>query len=118
MISKLVRSKFRVKIKSLAEESRIIRLEERRCVGVKRDYDRGVLHWHRVGLLRAEQRATLLAYAFVRGVPYKVIEGKAARPSDAVVKRVCEICRSLAWKSATHDDIAGWMTTGVKENAA
>jgi hypothetical protein len=141
MISKLVRAKFRVKINSLSAESRIIRVEERRCVGQKRSSDRGVLRWHRVSLLRDEQRATLLAYAFVRGVPYKVVEGKGATPSDAIIGRICEISRSLAWRRISNDDVAPaeaaakvksmrlawrrisnddvacWMS-GVKENAA
>jgi hypothetical protein len=118
MISKLVRSKFRVKIKSLAEESRIIRVEERRHVGPKRDFDRGVLHWHRVGVLRQEQRATYLAYALVRGVPYATVEKEGAKPSDFVVRRISEICNSLAWRKVSSEDIASWMSGIQKENAA
>lgn len=68
-LSKVNRARFRVKIKSLAEEARIIRHEEKRLLSPQ---DRGCLHAHRVNIVREEQRATLLAYAYARGVPYRL----------------------------------------------
>lgn len=53
----------KVKIKSLAAEAVIIRLEEKRARGQLRNE----LHQHRVHDVRSEQRAALLAYAFIRG---------------------------------------------------
>ena len=53
----------KVKIKSLAAESRIIRQEEYRSKGELR----GELHNHRVTVVRNESRATHLAYDFLRG---------------------------------------------------
>jgi hypothetical protein len=60
----------KVKIKSLAEEARIIRKSEKKNAGRTRE----LLYLHRVQDVRKEQRASLLAYAFLRGVPYKACE--------------------------------------------
>lgn len=56
----------KVKIKSLSEESRIIRKEELRSRGDLRNS----LRLHRVNDVRKECRATLIAYAFLRGISY------------------------------------------------
>lgn len=64
------REMLRVKLKSLAEEARIIRREERRAWGVLRDE----LHQHRVRQVRSEARHTHLAYGFLRGKTYQQIE--------------------------------------------
>ncbi len=80
----------KVKIKSLAAEARIIRLEEKRAskrryikpsVSISRvwtyhgDNDlRESLHRHRIDVVRVEARHSLLAYAFLRGVPYAAVE--------------------------------------------
>ena len=58
------REMLKVKIKSLAEESRIIRHAERRLKGGAL---RDELHLHRVVVVRNESRRTQLAYALVRG---------------------------------------------------
>jgi hypothetical protein len=70
----------KVKVKSLAEESRIIRAEEHRAG--KDELLRGILHSHRVCEVRREQRASLLAYGFLRGVEYAAIEAKTETPPD------------------------------------
>lgn len=62
-------SYLRVKIKSLAEEAKIIRFEESRYP----KWQPG-LHSHRVHEVRDEQRSTLLAYAFLRGKPLTNVE--------------------------------------------
>lgn len=56
----------KVKIKSLSEESRIIRKEELRSRGDLRT----LLRLHRVNDVRRECRATLIAYNFLRGISY------------------------------------------------
>jgi len=70
----------KVKIKSLAAEARIIRLEERRCG--KDDAARCSLHEHRVGIVRSEQRLSLLAYAFLRGRPLSAVEPRSSTQPD------------------------------------
>ena len=87
------RAKFKVKIRSLAEESRIIKSISRKHKG-KWQYVQGVLRFHNFSVVRAEQRATLLAYGFLREIPYKVLENKTNKeiPIDMIVR----ICQSLA----------------------
>lgn len=123
-LNSLTRAKFRVKLKSLAAEAKIIREKERRAARHARawywEIDRQLkagaspnalskertgmaqatltnegLHGHRIGILRDEARATLLAYAFLRGVPYKATEPRAKKPVS--IKRVTDISKSLAW---------------------
>lgn len=78
----------RVKIKSLAEEARIIRREERGCgksrarcrlpeAAAKLDLARCSLREHRVGVVRRESRYSLLAYAFLRGRPFRAVEAES-----------------------------------------
>ena len=75
----------RVKLKSLAEESRIIRNEKNRLKNSKHPlrskYING-LHWHRIDVVRVEARATLLAYQYLRGFPYSVCESNPKHPPD------------------------------------
>lgn len=60
----------KVKIKSLAEEARIIRHFERKDNG----FFFFELQAHRKGAVRRAARETLIAYAFIRGIPYKRVE--------------------------------------------
>lgn len=62
----------KIKIASLAEESRIIRAEEKKHTGEQRN----AIHNHRVIDVRRAQRATLIAYGFLRGRHYRAIEPK------------------------------------------
>lgn len=64
------REMLKVKIKSLAEEARIIRKEEARTFGYLRDE----LHVHRVTVVRRAARHAILAYAVVRGVDLTKVE--------------------------------------------
>lgn len=67
------REMLRVKIKSLAEEAKIIRKEERRThPGTLRNE----LREHRAGPLRLEARASHLAYGFIRGLTIEQMEPK------------------------------------------
>lgn len=68
----------KVKIKSLAEEARIIRLEERKALSGGEKYRDEKLYLslreHRIRDVRSEQRHALLAYAFLRGRRYDATE--------------------------------------------
>lgn len=77
----------KIKIKSLAEESRIIRADERKHLYAAREAEKanrptyqqdrdayGRLRLHRVFDVRIEQRATLIAYGYLRGIAYRQIE--------------------------------------------
>lgn len=84
----------KVKIKSLTDEARIIRHEETKalCRSLPpemrtkyRDLDLyGELRQHRVWDVRREQRASLLAYAFLRGKTLSACEPKSAVSPDWV----------------------------------
>lgn len=87
----------KVKIKSLAAEARVIRLEEKRAG--KNNALREKLYLHRTVDVRKEQRASLLAYAFLRGRPLSAVEPKR-RPelewqAAARWKRVGEIVKKF-----------------------
>jgi len=80
----------RVKLKSLAEEARIIRIEELRA-NKARNFDlQNGLRGHRVATVRRATRETLLAYQFLRGVPYAKVEKPNSNPVDllAVLRMV------------------------------
>lgn len=63
-------NELKVKVKSLAEEARIIRKEEKKTVGYRRER----LYLHRILDVRMEARASQIAYACLRGVHYEKVE--------------------------------------------
>lgn len=76
----------KIQIKELADESRHIRKEEKRC----KDTDtRNQMHHHRVHVVRPAARSALLAYGYCRGRPYRVIESNAkTKPDYKSIKRI------------------------------
>lgn len=72
------REMLRVKLKSLAEEAKIIRCEERRSFGQIRDE----LHLHRVKDVRRAARMTHIAYALIKGRTMEQIEPNAGTEPD------------------------------------
>lgn len=96
-------SKFKVKIKSLAEEAKIIRIEEKKNSG----WVTGGLRQHRIGIVRYEQRHTILAYCLMRGIPYKSVENNCKTPPD--VRKIYRINSSLGSDFKTEQDIENWI---------
>lgn len=95
----------RIKLKSLAAEARIIRREEKRA-NEYRDFDlQNSLTLHRKGTVRSEARATLLAYQYLRGIPYAACEKpnpKKHNPIDMdAVKRMVKKYGGSTAKSLT-----------------
>lgn len=82
MVTKV--KQLKVKIKSLADEARTIRLEEKRAGKAKDDRLRCSLREHRVHVVRTEQRWSLLAYAFLHGLSVLQVEKKTSTPRDMV----------------------------------
>lgn len=80
------RTYLKVKIKSLAEEAKIIRKEERKPHKDMDEYgysaERMGLMCHRTGTVRNEARHTLLAYGFIRGRKYRQMEAKCEYEPD------------------------------------
>lgn len=70
----------KIKLKSLAAEAAIIRQEEMKLATSRLPSSRELreeIHNHRVSDVREETRATLLAYSFIRGKPYRLIEARS-----------------------------------------
>lgn len=78
------REMLRVKVKSLADEARIIRFEERRSRGQLQEE----LRRHRVWNVRDEARATHLAYGLIRGRSAEQIERPKVNPPETFWKKV------------------------------
>lgn len=82
------REMLRVKIKSLAEEARIIRREERRTHGTLRDR----LYLHRIGVVREAARSTHIAYGLIRGRTLEQMEPKSnSEPNWPDIKRMLKL---------------------------
>lgn len=85
----------KVKVASLMAEAKIIRRYEKKAKeraargSVVADFTRESLHNHRTLEVRKESRSAQLAYGFLRGTPYRVIENQYSDCCD--VKRVVEI---------------------------
>lgn len=74
----------RIKIKSLAAEARIIRAEAKKLKGLDK-YD---LNEHRTGVVRYHARMSQLAYAALRGVPYRVVEPRVRSDNHPSLEEV------------------------------
>jgi hypothetical protein len=82
------RTYLKVKLKSLAAESKIIRREEKKA---RRHSIREGLYNHRISIVRNVARHTHLAYGFIRGRSYSQIEGRAKdAPAWGKVKTMVE----------------------------
>lgn len=66
----------KIKIKTLASEAGHIRHEARRTCGRERQD----LNAHRRGPVRSAARHNQLAYAFLRGIPYRAVERRTQDP--------------------------------------
>lgn len=85
----------KVKIKSLAEESRIIRKHEKNKS--LDNHHRSGLYYHRVGIVRVEARASLLAYGLINGKTYETLEPNA-KPDIYDNQKLWESIERLAFK--------------------
>lgn len=66
--------KLKIKLKSLAAESRIIRHEEKKRRGQNWGHTGAAFYRHRMDVVRPEARATHIAYGFLKGLKYSQIE--------------------------------------------
>lgn len=93
----------KIKAKSLAAESAVIRAEEaklkKRSAKLRKEGkpvgQLGEARWslsdHRRGIVRRAARHALLAYAFLRGIDYERVEAPHSRPPDwAEVRRLVD----------------------------
>ena len=82
----------KVKIKSLAEEAKIIKLEEKRNKLAREE-----LYLHRIQVVRTEARATLLAYGFLRGRKYRELENSGTMPPN-IKSRIIKMIDKYYWE--------------------
>lgn len=104
----------KVKVKSLAEESRIIRLEEKRSFGPQRE---GLYH-HRLFVVRIESRAAQLAYAYLRGQTLDQVEAPTTQDHYYRQKAIAR-AQKIVQKYGTVEAAEGfntWVTTARSSN--
>ena len=112
----IVRSKFKVKIRSLAAEAGIIRQEESKA---GTDSHRGILTAHRTGIVRSEARHTQLAYAFLRDVPLTKVEKVGSKEFSAgAVERICKSLGGYTGGQKFKEGFETWAVGLVVERAA
>lgn len=111
-----------MKIKSLAEEARIIRREESRYKGPiwGPTETRNSLHNHRTYDVRNEARASLLAYGFLRGKTLTQIERNRKERYTAdryLFKRAGKIAEKFSKEpnNVIQKRFEEWINTGVAE---
>lgn len=97
----------KVKVKHLAEESRIIRKEEKQNAGDTRDW----LYLHRILGVRPECRATHIAYAFAKGTALKKIEKYPEQIPTQVWKRVTMMVKKYSDKSS--EEFKNWIGSSI-----
>ena len=83
----------RVRIKELAYEAKVIRIEEGRANKIRNYSLQNQLHEHRVGKLRGASREALLAYMYLRNFLYEAVEAPNSKPlykdSPKAIERMC-----------------------------
>jgi len=100
----------KVKVKSLAAEAAIIRMEEARSRGALRSS----LRFHRQWDVRREQRASQLAYGYLRGIDRARIEPGAKTDPDW--DRVRAMVRKYGGLAAL-EGLVAWGAPEVKKAA-
>jgi len=119
--------KLKIKAKSLAEEARIIRKEEKKLKEIpfhKRSkvikYNWGhytvchlsTIQWHRRWDVRNEARATQLAIAYIKGKNYLQVEKNTKSPDLLryhIVPRILAMVKKYGEKETTREDILKWI---------
>ena len=116
-----MKSYLKVKIKSLAAESAIIRREEHKAIRNSRwltehQQDNAEasaefhgLHHHRTVIVRQEARAAQLAYAMIRGRKYPTVEAKAREP--APISKIATLVSRYGGVDRTQaaDRVSDWL---------
>tara|TARA_R110002126_G_scaffold10482_10_gene47678 strand:- start:52 stop:465 length:414 start_codon:yes stop_codon:yes gene_type:complete len=127
------RAELKIKIKSLAAEGQLIRVDENKAKKLSRDRHLSKktresnrakvisLHDHRVTVVRDAARYSLLAYAYIRGMPYRVAEA-STRPGNAIhstrlAKDILKFTSggALSGRPALELDVMQWLVKKPEE---
>lgn len=105
----------KIKEKSLAAEAKIIKKEESKCLKSYRvtkntkylkEYNN--LYRHRIDVVRAICRATNLARAYIKGLPFVAVEGKKPL-HDVPINAILKMVQKYHDKNITYEDIKNWI---------
>ena len=104
----------KIKIKSLADESKTIRAEEKKLITAKQgpSMTRQGLYLHRVNDVRSESRAALIAYGYLRGRAYRQIEAKCHIKPDW--KRASKLAEKYHPAQFDPKDFIAWQDEGFE----
>lgn len=102
----------KIKVKHLSEEARIIRHEELKRRGVNWGHTSAVLRDHRTGVLRREARDSFVAYGYLKGTPYNLVEAPAEDnpPNWTNVKNIVKRFSDTGFNET---DFAAWVSAGL-----
>jgi len=103
------RIQLKVKIKSLASEARIIRLEEGRARSPELRYS---LTEHRKGIVRYEARHSLLLYGYTHGKEYCQLEKYTKEDPDW--KYIKKMSYRFGFVNTDEEVLDGWIERGKK----
>lgn len=120
----------KIKSKHLSQEAQIIRFEERKlkvqAAWLRRsqakpnkvEYTLNSISLHRRWDVRNEQRATFLARAYIKGLPYKAVETRAD-PNKLyiyILPRVVAMLSKYHNNKVTKEDVLHWINgTSLKD---
>lgn len=99
----------KIKLRSLMDEARLIRREERKAFERGTEASRSVgmlMVEHRKTVIRSAARNTVLAYGFLRGLQYRDIEAKAHSAPDW--KDVLRMIRSYGDRYVSEQEFESW----------
>ena len=100
----------KIKLKSLAEEARIIRHEEKKLGGQNWGSSSVPLREHRIHVVRVAARRTLLAYGYLRGKKYNQLEQCTRTPFEYMgVKEITKMVQKYGSPKTTEEDIKNWL---------
>lgn len=102
-------TKLKIKLKHLATEPAIIKLEERRA---RYNADRESYYNHRINVVRPAARATQLAYAFLRGKKYKTLEHNEPLKTQANTYIGRKVLTQMAMMIDNYGDVEKHFTEG------
>lgn len=109
-MSKLNLIKLRIKAKTLAEEARIIRVEESK----QRGDSRADLREHRRFTVSTEARATHLAISYIKGKPYIEVEPKRRLEKEwafraRVLPKVTAMVKKYCFEKFSEEEIKNYL---------
>lgn len=109
----------KVKIKTLAAESKIIQEEEKKYPNHSPIFNS--LYGHRKGIVAQEARATQIAYAFIRGIPLYAIEVYPSSIPEFIWKKVERMVHKYGSDEMGIDGIemirslSNWIEEGIED---